>query len=141
MFAPAYVYESFEKNEFSPASSSIFTEKPKDISFLTVSGVADTRFSKSSVSFTIAIFIGYILVLKWRAKINTYNYILQVFIYFMIMVVCFFFIIYILNISYFISKIYKEIEKKYLIDLFETKNEQEASIILSNLKNPFGIIM
>ncbi len=34
----------------------------------------------------------------------------------------------------FISKIYKEIKKKYLIDLFETKNEQEASIILSNLK-------
>ena len=38
------------------------------------------------------------------------------------------------NQSNFISKIYKEIEKKYLIDLFETKNEQEASIILSNLK-------
>ena len=38
------------------------------------------------------------------------------------------------NQSNFISKIYKKIKKKHLINLFETKNEHEASIILSNLK-------
>jgi diacylglycerol kinase family enzyme len=38
------------------------------------------------------------------------------------------------NESNFISKIYKKIEKRYLIDFFETKNEKEASIILNNLK-------
>ena len=38
------------------------------------------------------------------------------------------------NQSKFISKIYKQIQKKHLINLFETQNEHEASIILSNLK-------
>ena len=38
------------------------------------------------------------------------------------------------NQSNFINKIYKKIKKKYIIDLFETKNEYETSIILNNLK-------
>jgi len=38
------------------------------------------------------------------------------------------------NQSNFISKIYKEIQKKHLIDFFETKTEQEASDIIKDLK-------
>ena len=38
------------------------------------------------------------------------------------------------NQSNFIKKIYKEIQKKYLIDFFETKTEQEASDIIKDLK-------
>ena len=38
------------------------------------------------------------------------------------------------NQSSFIKKIYKEIQKKYLIDFFETKTEQEASDIIKDLK-------
>jgi len=38
------------------------------------------------------------------------------------------------NQSKFINKIYKEIQKKYLIDFFETKTEQEASDIIKDLK-------
>ena len=38
------------------------------------------------------------------------------------------------NESYFVKSIYKEIKKKYLIDLYETKTEQEVSGIIKSIK-------